>query len=83
MLDKLKEKDMTILGRQGLGMMNENGEMFADLCTFNRLVIGDSLFHHRRIHKATWISPDHRTKNQIDRICTGQKFRSSMQDVRV
>ena len=67
----------------GIGKMNENGEMFADLCSFNRLVIGGSVFPNRRTHKATWVSPDHRTENQIDHICISQKFRRSMQDVRV
>ena len=63
--------------------MNKNGEMFADLCAFNRLIIGGIVFPHSRIHKATWISPDHRSENQIDNICIGQKVKISMQDVRV
>ena len=98
-LDKMKEKDVTILmgdvnakigsnnrgyeevmGTHGIGEMNENGEMFADLCSFNRLIIGGSVFPHRRIHKATWISPDHRTENQIDHICISQKFRNAASD---
>ncbi len=72
-----------VMGTRGIGEMNENGEMFADLCSFNILIIGGSVFPHRRIHKATWVSPDHRTENQIDHICISQKFRRSMQDVRV
>ena len=50
-----------VLGRQELGKMNENGEKLADLCAFNNMIIGGSVFPHRRIHKATWVSPDHRT----------------------
>ena len=72
-----------VMGRQGLGKMNENGEMLADFCAFNNMIIGGSVFPHRRIHKATWVSPDHRTENQIDHICIGRWFRRSMQDVRV
>lgn len=71
-----------IMGQQGLGQMNENGEMFADFCATNSLVIGGSFFHHKRIHKATWVSPDQATENQIDHICIGKKFRRSLQDVR-
>ena len=101
-LDKMKEKDVTILmgdlnakigtdnrnyedvmGCEGTGQMNENGEMFADFCSVNRLVIGGSIFPHKRIHKVTWISPDQRTENQIDHICIKRKFRRSMQEVRV
>ncbi|VDP51424.1 unnamed protein product, partial [Schistosoma margrebowiei] len=57
-----------IMGRHGLGERNENGERFANLCAFNKLVIGGTIFPHKRIHKATWISPDHTTANQIDHI---------------
>uniref|UniRef100_A0AAV2J1Z3 Reverse transcriptase domain-containing protein n=1 Tax=Knipowitschia caucasica TaxID=637954 RepID=A0AAV2J1Z3_KNICA len=71
------------MGKQGLGEMNENGERFADLCAASNLVIGGSVFHHRKIHKVTWVSPDMSTENQIDHICIGRKFRRSLQDVRV
>ena len=72
-----------VMDTRGIGEMNENGEMFADLCSFNILIIGGSVFPHRRIQNATWVSPDHRTENQIVHICISQKFRRSMQDVRV
>ena len=66
-----------------MGYMNENGERFADSCAQNSLVIRGSVFEHRRIHKATWRSPDHVTENQIDHACICRKFRRSLQDVRV
>ena len=34
-----------VMGTHGLSKMNENGEIFADLCTFNKLVIRGSVFH--------------------------------------
>jgi hypothetical protein len=71
------------MGIHDLGEMNENGERFADLCALNNLVIGGTIFPHKRIHKNTWISPDHVTENQIDHICIAKKFRRSLQDVRV
>ena len=46
-------------------------------------MIGGSIFPHKRIHKATWRSPDHTTENQIDHICISRKFRRSWRDVRV
>ena len=64
-----------IMGKEGLGEINENGELFIDFCTFNSLVIGGSVFPHKRIHKTTWMSPDHRTENQIDHICISSTFR--------
>ena len=72
-----------IMGTHGLGQMNDNGERFADFCAMNQLVIGGSIFPHKRIHKATWRSPDHVTENQIDHICISRKFRRSWRDVRV
>ncbi|VDP04553.1 unnamed protein product, partial [Schistosoma margrebowiei] len=71
-----------ILGRHGLGERKENGKRFANLCAFNKLVIGGTIFPHKRIHKATWISPAHTTENQIDHICINKKFRRTMEDVR-
>ena len=38
--------------------MNEKGERFADACALNNMVIGGSVFPHKRIRKATWVSPD-------------------------
>ena len=72
-----------VMGKQGLGEMNENGATFADLCSLNQLVIGGSIFLHKRTHKATWRLPDHVTENQINQACINKKFRRSCQDVRV
>lgn len=72
-----------VMGRQGEGEMNSNGELFVEMCAFNSMVIGGSIFPHKRIHKTTWVSPDHNTENQIDHICLSKRFRRSVQDVRV
>ena len=47
-----------VMGRHGEGIMNENGELFVDMCAFNSLVIGGSIYPHKRIHKTAWISPE-------------------------
>ena len=72
-----------VMGKHGLGQMNENGERLADLCAMNGLMIGGTLFQHKAIHKATWVSPDNTTENQIDHVCISRKFKGSLQDVRV
>ncbi|VDP48781.1 unnamed protein product [Schistosoma mattheei] len=48
-----------IMGRHRLGERNENGERFANLYAFNKMVIGGTIFPHKRIHKAIWVPPDH------------------------
>ena len=72
-----------IMGTQGLRDMNGNGQLFADFCLENDLVIGGSLFPHKTKHKATWVSPDHITENQIDHVAVSRRHRRSLLDVRV
>ncbi|VDP59626.1 unnamed protein product [Schistosoma mattheei] len=67
-----------IKGRHGLGERKENGERFANLCAFNKLVIGGTIFPHKCIRKTTWTSPDHTTQNHI---CINKEFRGTMEDV--
>ena len=71
-----------VMERHGLGEMNENGELFADLSNNHDLVIGGTIFPHERIHKETWCSPDGVTINQIDHIAICRKWRRSLLDVR-
>ena len=71
------------LGVHGLGVMNDNGERLVNACAINNIVIGGSMFTHKRIHKATWVSPDQVTENQIDHIGINKMFRRSLQDVHV
>ena len=73
----------TVMGKEGLGEMNDNGERFADFCDIQDLVIGGSVFPHRRIHKATWKHPNGTVENQIDHITYSRKFRRCFSDVRV
>ena len=72
-----------VMGVHGLGVMNDNGERFVNACAANNIVIGGSVFPHKRIHKATWVSPDQVTENQIDHIGINKMLRSSLHDVRV
>ena len=57
--------------------------MFADFCAANSIVIGGSVFPHKEVHKATWVSPDQMTENQIDHIGISKKFRRTMLNVTV
>ena len=70
-----------VMGQYRLGVMNDNGERLADLCALNKLVLHGSLFPHRKIHKAMWLSPDQSIANQIDQFCISKKFRRSLEDV--
>ena len=39
-----------IMGKKGIGDINENGKLFADFCCHNDLVIGGTTFPHKDIH---------------------------------
>ena len=72
-----------VMGVHGLGVMNDNRERFVNACAIHNIVIGGSVFTHKRIHQAIWVSPDQVNENQIDHIGINKMFRRSLQDVRV
>ena len=46
----------------------------------NNIVIGDSIFTNNKILKITWMSTDHTTENQIDKMFIGKRFRRSLEE---
>lgn len=45
-----------VMGRYGVGSINENGELFGDMCVFNFFVIGGFIFFYKRRYKIIWVS---------------------------
>ena len=72
-----------VMGRHGMGTVNDNGETLKQFCDFNEMVITGTIIPHKKIHKQTCVSPVGRTKNQIDHILVNRKFRTSVIDTRV
>ena len=73
-------EEREVLGQHGTGDRNENGERLCEFCEMNGLVITGTIFPHKEIHKATWISPNGTTKNQIDHAMIAKEYRSSVMD---
>lgn len=70
------------MGKMGVGgRMSENGVRFGSFCLANDSVTGGTLFQHHNIHKATWVSPCGKYKNQIDTIAVSKRHRNSLLDV--
>ena len=72
-----------VMGKHGLGQRNENGERLCEFCDMNELVITGTLFPPKNIHKATWVSPNRITRNQIDHVLINERLRDSVKDTRV
>jgi len=47
---------------------NDNGVRIVNFATPKNLVVKNTLFPHRNIHKCTWTSPDGQTHKQIDHV---------------
>jgi hypothetical protein len=60
----------------------DNGVIVVNFATSKNLTVKSTMFPHRNIHKVTWISPDGRTRNQIDHILIDRRRHSSILDVR-
>ncbi|GFR92148.1 craniofacial development protein 2 [Elysia marginata] len=73
----------SVMGKHGEGERNENSERLFEFCAMNDLIITGTLFPHKKIHKLTWVSPDGKTKNQIDHTLINKKFKTSVRDTRV
>lgn len=71
-----------VMGKFGTGERNNNGDMLVEFCGCFDLMIGGTMFQHKKCHKVTWVSPDNKTQNQIDHICINKQFRKILEDVR-
>ena len=72
-----------VMGKFGVGVINDNGEMLCDFCSANGFIINGTIFPHKDIHKLTRRSPDGRTVNQIDHVLVNGNMQTSISDTRV
>ena len=72
-----------ITGKFGLGVQNEAGQRLTQFCQENVLVITNTLFQQHKRRFYIWTSPDGQYWNQIDYIICSQRWRSSIQSVKI
>lgn len=60
--------DKKIMGPWGYGSRNERGNLLLEFCHENQLFIMNTQFKKNKKLKWTWLSPDGKTKNEIDFI---------------
>ena len=61
------------VGRYGLKERNERGERLVAMAESRRLFIGNSWFRKKPSRRWTWISPNSKTKNEIDFVLVSKK----------
>ena len=60
----------SLIAPHGVGECNENGDQLLDFCASNQLIITNTWFQHKLLHKATWFRNGHcsRTGHMIDHV---------------
>ena len=61
-----------VVGKYSLGETNERGLRLLQFCSLNKYVLTNTIYKYKPNRRLTWISPDGKTKSQIDFIITCQ-----------
>jgi hypothetical protein len=79
-----KEKAFNhVVGRHTLHNISKvNGELVANYAISNCIFLISTIFQHRKIRTAKWLSPDHQTLNQIDHVMVSKGKMRLIYDVR-
>jgi hypothetical protein len=76
-----KEPRVPHVGHHSLHDEFNNGIMMTSFAVTRNLVISSMMFPHKSVHKETWISPDGRTRNQIDHVMINARHARNVIDV--
>lgn len=73
----------TVVGNYGEAKRNNNGIRLLDFCLGHDLIITNTYYKHKEIHKYTRAEPSRKEKSLIDYILVERENRTTIQDVRV
>ena len=62
---------------------NSNGRRLIDFCMGNDLIITNTIFRHKGIHKFTWCEEAWDRKSLIDHVIVERSLRNNVKDTRV
>lgn len=83
---RVGKKDNTyaeIIGDHGENVRNNNGLRLLDFCQIHNLIIANTFYQHKNIHKYTREQPSRKEKSIIDYVITGKDNRKAVLDVKV
>lgn len=72
-----------VMGKFSCGNLNDNGLRLVSFASYNSLIIANTYFRHKPIHKMTWSSRALKAASMIDYFLINHRFKSTIQDVRV
>ena len=61
---------------------NQNGIQLVDSSNNNGLIITNTIFPHKNIHKWTWYHPNQKQGHTVDNVLINQQFRAQIYDTR-
>lgn len=76
-------ENKAIVGRQGEETRNNNGKRMLEFCRLQDLIITNTFFQHKDVHKYTRTQPNRREKSIIDYILAQRERRKNVLDVKV
>ena len=71
-----------MLGRFGTVQVNSNSDLLLSICTEHQLVITNTYFKHKPVHKNSWMHPRSKHWHLIDYVITRQRDLCDIHDTR-
>ena len=72
-----------VVGKFGVPGINENGECLVEMCVERGLIVGNTWFDKKLIHKYTWERENGDERSLIDYVLIESKYKSCLKDVSV
>ena len=72
-----------VIGRNGERVKNDSGDRLLRFCAINDMLVMNSWFQHKDIHKFTWVCPGRDLKSIIDYFVVRRDTRVRVKDVKV
>lgn len=77
------DQTYTVIGKHGEEARNNNGKRLLDFCTTYDMIVANTFYQHRDIHKYTRVEANRGERSIIDYILVERQNRSMIRDVAV